>query len=161
VLVEFALILPILAMFLFGVVSAGMAWNQNLALAQGTRVGGRYASTLPTTGYATLDDYLDAVAAKVVAASEGNVDSSVSGRLVCVAYVSPANLDLDKTRRRSETASGVTRDASTCFDDGLGTTERHVQVMVQRSTRIETGIWSRTVTLQQKATYRYEVSNGL
>ena len=31
--VEFAFVLPLLAMFLFGVLSAGIAWNQNLALA--------------------------------------------------------------------------------------------------------------------------------
>jgi len=161
VLVEFALILPILVMFLFGVVSAGMAWNQNLALAQGARIGGRYAATLPTNGYASMDDYLDEVATRTVAAAEGNLDSAVAGRLVCVAYVSPSSLTLDKTRRRNETSSGVTRADSTCYSDGQASSERRVQVVVERSTTIETGVWSRTVTLHQQITYRYEVSNGL
>ena len=40
VLVEFAFVLPILAMFLFGTITAGMAWNTNLAMASG-RPGGR------------------------------------------------------------------------------------------------------------------------
>lgn len=162
VLVEFALIMPILAMFLFGIVSAGMAWNQNLALAQAGRLGGRYAATLSTAGYASLDDYLDAVAARVVSSGEGNLDSGVTGRIVCVAYVYPAGTaTLDKTRRRYETSSGVTRADSTCYSDGQSSSERRVQVMTERSSTIETGLWSRTVTLHQQITYRYEVSNGL
>src|SRR5207302_10603909 len=55
VLVEFALVFPILAMLLFGVISAGLAWNQHLALAQGARLGGRYGATLPTHHYPSLD----------------------------------------------------------------------------------------------------------
>ena len=35
--VEFAFVMPILVMLLFGLVSAGISWNQNLALASGAR----------------------------------------------------------------------------------------------------------------------------
>ena len=162
VLVEFALVLPILAMFLFGIISAGMAWNQNLALAHGERVAGRYAATLPTRNYTSLDDYLDAVATRVVGASEGSLDTGVSGRVVCVAYVHPSgSTTLDQTRRRYETTSGVTRAASTCFSDGQGSDESRVQIMTERTTNFETGIWSRTVTLHQQLVFRYEVTDGL
>lgn len=162
VLVEFAFVLPILAMLLFGVVSAGMAWNQNLALGHGARIGARYAATLPTTDYATMDAYLDAVAARVVASSEGNLDSGIAGRIVCVAYVYPAGTtSLDRTRSRTETGSGVTRSDSPCFSDGQTSTERRVQVSSQRSATFETGLWSRTITLQQQIVFRYEVTSGL
>jgi hypothetical protein len=161
VLVEFALIFPILAMLLFGVISAGMAWNQNLALAQGARVGGRYAATLPTRDYSSMDDYLDAVATRVVAASEGAVASGVSGRLVCVAYVHPAgSTTLDRTRSRSETTS-VARSDSACFSDGEASSETRIQVVTERAVTFETGLWSRSLTLHQQLVFRYEVTSGL
>ena len=80
VLVEFALVLPILAMFLFGIISAGMAWNQNLALAHGERVAGRYAATLPTRNYTSLDDYLDAVA-KELGVAGSDLEWQISAEL--------------------------------------------------------------------------------
>lgn len=161
VLVEFALVLPVLAMFLFGIVSAGMAWNNNLALAQGVRVGGRYAATLPTRNYASMDAYLDAVSARVTTASEGAVSAGTPGRFVCVAYVSGGTTALDRTRSRSETALGVTRADTGCFADGQTSTERRVQAVAERTLRFEAGLWSRDVTLHQQIVFRYEVNDGL
>jgi Flp pilus assembly protein TadG len=161
VLVEFALVFPILAMLLFGMLSAGMAWNTNLSLAHGARAAGRYAATLPTYDYDSLDDYLDAVAARVVGASDGNLASGVTGRIVCVAYVHPAGTaTLDHTRRRYETTT-VARADSTCFDDGQSSSEKRVQVMVERGSNFETGLWSRSITLHQQVVFRYEISDGL
>jgi Flp pilus assembly protein TadG len=161
VLVEFALVLPVLAMLVFGMLSAGIAWNQNLAMAQGTRVGGRYAATLPTKNYASMDAYLDAVATRVVAASEGSLNTGVVGRVVCVAYVSGGATALDKTRQRTETGSTVTRADSSCFTDGQATTEKRIQIMTERSGTLEAGVWSRSITLHQQLVFRYEISDGL
>ena len=163
-LVEFAFVMPILIMLLFGLVSAGMAWNQNLALASGARAGARYAATLRTQSgtFASLDDYLDAVAARVVDSSEGSLATSVDGRVICVAYVHNLNQSaFDKTRSRTETGTTVTRADSSCYSDNQGPTETHIQISVQRSTKIETGLWSQVVTLHQKVVYRYEQSSGL
>lgn len=164
VLVEFAFVLPILAMLLFGLISAGMAWNTNLALASGVRAGGRYAATLPTSNYSSMDDYLDAVEQRVVDSSEGAIATSVSGRVICVAYVHPAaggsNL-LDQTRSRTETGTTVTRSSNPCYTDNEADTDTRVQISVQRGATIETGLWSQGVTLQQKVVYRYEVTSGL
>jgi len=161
-LVEFALVLPILAMFLFGTLSAGMAWNTNLAMAQGARMGGRYAATLPTRNYTSLDDYLDAVATQVVGSSEGSIATTATGRIVCVAYVHPnGSTTLDQTRRRNESGTTVTRANSTCFTDGQGSDDTRVQVMTERTSKLETGIWSRNITLHQQLVFRYEVTYGL
>jgi Flp pilus assembly protein TadG len=161
-LVEFAFVLPILAMFLFGTVSAGMAWNTNLAMAQGARMGGRYGATLPTRNYTSLDDFLDAIETQVVGSSEGSIDTTAAGRIVCVAYVHPnGSTTLDQTRRRYESGTNVTRANSTCFTDGQGSDDVRIQVMSERTTKLEAGIWSRTVTLHQQLVFRYEVSNGL
>jgi len=168
VLVEFAFVMPILIMLLFGLVSAGMAWNQNLAMASAARAGGRYAATLRTasTGFTSIDDYLDAVAQRVVDSSEGALATTAPGRVICVAYVhNSSSLDFDKTRSRTETGTTVTRgDGSTdgkCFTDNQGDTEAHIQISVQRTTTIETGLWSQTTTLSQKVVFRYEESSGL
>jgi len=166
VLVEFALVLPIIVMLLFGLVSAGMAWNQNLAMASAARAGGRYAATLRTasTGFTSIDDYLDAVAQRVVDSSEGALATTVAGRVICVAYVHDSagtSNDFDRTRSRTETGTTVTRANASCYSDNQAANETHIQISVQRTTTIQTGLWSQTVTLQQKVVYRYEQASGL
>ena len=159
---EFALIMPLLVMFLFAILSAGLAWNQNLALGHGARLAGRYAATLPTRDYTSLDDWLDTVAARVISSSEGNLDSGVTGRIICVAYVHPAGSGtLDHTRSRTETTSGVTRADSACFSDGQTNTEQRVQVSSERQGSFEVALWSRAITIHQQTVYRYEVTSGL
>ena len=162
VLVEFAFVMPLLVMLLFGLLSAGLAWNQNLALAQGARVGGRYAATLPTKNYSSMDDYLDTVAARVVNASEGELATTVAGRMVCVAYVHPSGITtLDQTRKRTETGTTVTRANGTCFTDNQSSSDTRVQVMVERQATFQTGLWSQSITLHQQLVFRYEVTSGL
>jgi Flp pilus assembly protein TadG len=162
VLVEFAFVLPILAMLLFGLLSAGLAWNQNLALAQGARVGGRFAATLPTKNYESMDDYLDTVATRVVNASEGSLDTTVAGRVLCVAYVHPSGTTtLDQTRKRTETGTSVSRANGSCFTDNQTSSDQRVQVMVERQATFQTGIWSQTITLHQQIVFRYEVTSGV
>jgi Flp pilus assembly protein TadG len=164
VLVEFAFVFPIIVMLLFGLVSAGMAWNQNLAMASAARAGGRYAATLRTasTGFTSIDDYLDAVAQRVVDSSEGALATTVAGRVICVAYVhDQSNTTYDKTRSRTETGTNVTRADSSCYSDNQSANETHIQISVERTTTIQTGFWSQSVTLRQRVVYRYEESSGI
>jgi hypothetical protein len=139
-----------------------MAWNTNLAMAQGARMGGRYGATLPTRNYTSLDDFLDAVETQVLNSSEGSIDTTVPNRIVCVAYVHPnGTTTLDQTRRRYESGTTVSRANSTCFTDGEGSDDTRVQVMTERTTQLETGIWSHTITLHQQLVFKYEITNGL
>lgn len=167
VLVEFALILPILTMLLLGIVSGAVAWNDNLALSQGARVAGRQAVTLPlpaTLTTATMDVWLDAVADQAVSASEGKLEAGVSGRAVCVAYVHPAGASPDQTFKRelSGAGSGTRTSGSTpCFDDGQGDTERRVQVVLQRDGVLDVGLRRMTLSLRRQVVYRYEAHVGL
>jgi hypothetical protein len=163
VLVEFALVFPILVMLLFGLLSGGMAWNQNLALSQGVRVGARYGATLPTTGYTSMDDYLDVVATRVIDNADGNLSATTSGRMVCVAYVHPTGTDdaHDKTRSRTVTGTTVTRSGNACFADSQGNDDKRIQAVAERTTTFETGFWSRSITLHQQIVFRYEVTNAL
>jgi Flp pilus assembly protein TadG len=163
VLVEFAFVFPIIVMLLFGLLSGGLAWNQNLAVSQGVRVGARYGATLPTTDYASMDDYLDAVAQRVIDNADGNLGSSTPGRMLCVAYVhnNGGSNEFDKTRSRTVTGTTVSRNSSPCFTDSQGPNEKRVQAVAERTGTLETGFWSRTITLHQQVTFRYEVTNAL
>jgi len=164
VLVEFALVMPILVMLLFGLVSAGMAWNQNLSLSSAARAGARYGATLPTsTTGTTMDDYLAAITQRVIDSSEGNLGSSVTSRVICVAYWHENGTDpLDQNRSRTLTNTTVSTSSPTpCFTDNQGHDDKRIQVMVQRTGTIQTGLWSQTVTLSQKVVFRYEVTSGL
>jgi len=164
VLVEFALVMPILVMLLFGLVSAGMAWNQNLSLSSAARAGARYGATLPTsTTGTTMDDYLAAITQRVIDSSEGNLGSSVTSRVICVAYWHPSGTaTLDQNRARTLTNTTVTTSSTTpCFTDGQGSDDKRIQITVQRTGTIQTGLWTQTVTLSQKVVFRYEVTSGL
>jgi len=70
-LVELALALPLLVMLLVGMVSAGIAYNNQLALTHAAREGGRYGATLPVTNFGSLAAWLDEVSDQAVADDEG------------------------------------------------------------------------------------------
>ena len=162
-LVEFALVVPVLAMLLFGMITAATSWDRSMSLSHAARLGGRYGATLPTSGQTSLDAWLTLVSARTVSNAEGNLNVNVAGRQVCVAYVHPdGSTALDQTRRRVENTAGTASYAnSTCFNDGQADSEKRVQVDVQRTTVLEAILWKQTITVHETAVFRYEVANGL
>lgn len=165
VLVEFALVLPILMMLLLGTVSGATAWNQSQALGQGTRVAGRYAATLPLPSpadTAAMDTWLDGVIDRALAASEGRMAEGVSGRSVCAAYVDPAGTAPDETFSRTIDAAGTrTSGTSTCFSDGQSDSERRVQVVEERDSFLDIGLWRQALRLKRTVVYRFEADGGI
>ncbi len=163
--VEFALVLPVLAMLLLGMVSGAIAWNENLALSQGARVAAREAVTRPlpaTLTGTTMDPWLDDVADRAVAASEGKMAAGVNGRVVCVAYVYPAGTAPDETFSRTMDANGTrVSGTSPCFVDGQGDSDRRVQVTLQRVGVLDVGFWRQELTLRRQVVYRFEAHSGL
>lgn len=165
-LVEFALILPIFMMLVVGMVSAGIAYNHKLSLTHAAREAGRYGATLPVTSYASLDLWLDDLAARVADNATGALETTAPNRYICVAYVfpnGPVTSVLDHTRRREESPSlGVTYANGACpgVSDTRPGSERRVQVQARRDTDIEALLFSTTVTLNSQALSRYEVFVG-
>jgi hypothetical protein len=161
--VEFALVLPILMVLLLGMVSGAAAWNQHQALGQGARVAARYASTLPLPADPVdNDDWLDDVADRALAASEGQMGAGVAERAVCVAYVDPAGAAPDETFSRREDAAGLRTSATTwCFDDGQGDTGRRVQVVLERAGHLDVGFYRQDLTLRRNVVFRYEADGGI
>lgn len=160
-LVELALALPILIMLLVGIVSAGIAFNHELALTHAAREGGRHAATLPVTNFASMDNWLNEVATQVVDDATGTLASGVPGRYICVAYVHPnGTLASDSTKSRIDTTSGITYNSAPCFADGRPNDERRVQVEVRRDTDFDVVFFSSTINLDAPAVNRFEAGVG-
>jgi len=156
-LIEMALALPILIMLLVGIVSAGIAYNHQLALTHAAREGGRYGATLPVE---SMTDWLDIVIAQTIDDGTGALDDGVAGRYVCVAFVHPAGISAnDSTARRELAADGTETDGSApCFADGRPNDERRVQVIVERQTDFSVVFFSSTLTLDEEAVSRFEAA---
>lgn len=162
-LVEFALILPLLLLLVFGIISFGLIFHAKLSITDGAREAGRYGATLPVTNFASSTDpmraWLDEIAARAVTDATGSLDPGVASRVVCVAYVHPSgSAPTDVTTRRMETAGSATYSTASCFADGRPDDERRVQVQVARDSDLEAIFFSMTVPLQADSVTRYEAS---
>ena len=160
-LVEFAIILPILGALLIGMLTGGMAYSRKLALTNGAREGGRYGATLPLQNFATPDAWLDEVSNVAVHAVDDGLPSNASGRVVCVAYVHPDGSGVDGTLRRYEASGLVTYDpGQKCFDDSRPSSERRVQILLKRNTDLNALIYRHQVGLTGKSVARFEALAG-
>ena len=162
VLVEMAFALPLLIMLIVGMVSAGIAYNHQLALTHAAREGGRLAATLPVTNFGSLDLWLDEVAARVVEDATGSLDAGVPGLVVCVAYVHPGGSP--PTTKRIDDGGVVPPmpypTGDPCFADGRPDQEVRVQVRVARETDFNVVFFSSTLTLDSEAVSRFEAVGG-
>lgn len=155
-LVEAAIVLPVVLGVLFGIITGGLAYSQHNAINNAARETSRYGATLVISGES---DYLNALLAEAKAAATGDLDGDVSGRQLCVAYLSPENDLGDRTIMLTETAGvvgSVVTDGTTCFDDGRPSSERRVQVLLERDAEINALFYGRTFTLSAQSVSRYE-----
>jgi len=163
VLVELALTISLLVMVLLGIFTGGLAWNQKLAVTNGVREGSRFGATLPVansvcgSGSGSLDCWLSQIADVTQTSSETNLDSSVSSRRICVAYVHPdGNTSTDQTRSLTRTSAGDSYSGSSCFSDGRPSNERRVQVTGSRTATIELLLFTMTPTMSSQSVSRFE-----
>ncbi|MEE8375308.1 MAG: TadE family protein [Acidimicrobiia bacterium] len=164
-LVELAFALPLVMMLILGMVSAGIAFNHQLALTHAAREGGRYAATLPVAP-GTMDDWLGEIINQVIDDATGSLDDGVPGQYICVAYVHPAGEDAtDKTTKRVKDNSGLglAVTGEQCFVDDVHNhkdAQRRVQVEVRRETDFNVLFFSSTLTLDSQAVSRFEAAGG-
>jgi len=161
-LVELALALPILIMLIVGMASAGSAYNHQLALTHSAREAGRHAATLPVTNFATMDAWLDDVAARAVTDATGSLNTGTAGLNICVAYVHPdGTLATDQNRSRINNGGAVTYAFAPCFADGRPNNERRVQIAVARDAAFSVVFFSSTLRIDSEAVSRFEAAGGL
>ena len=160
-LVELAFALPLVMMLILGMVSAGIAFNHQLALTHSAREGGRHAATLPVTNFGSMNAWLDAVALGVLDDSTGSLGAGVPGHFICVAYVHPDGVvATDETRKRIDNGGAPSYDPTPCFADGRPSGERRVQISVARDTDFSVLVFSSTLTLDSQAVSRFEAAGG-
>jgi Flp pilus assembly protein TadG len=164
-LVEFALVVPLLAMFLLGIITSGSAYSQRISLSNAAREGSRYGASLSVSSASggTMNGWLQDVATAAQQAATGDAEPGAAGRRICVAYMYPnGSTSTDQTTMLVRTDSGDTFSNpaanAACFTggDGRPVSERRVQVTVERTATIEALVYSRTVTLTGKAVTMYE-----
>lgn len=161
-LVELAMALPLLMVLILGMVSAGIAYNHNLALSHSAREAARHGATLPVTNFASMDAWLDEVAARAVDDATGSLDPGTPGLIICVAYVYPnGSLAIDSTRSRTNNGGSVSYASSSCFADGRPPDERRVQVSVTRDTTFNALVFSNIINLDSEGVSRFEAGLGL
>jgi hypothetical protein len=156
--VEFALIFPLLAMMLFGMITGGLALNQQQQINHAAREGARFGATLPGFPDEPEEDTYRLVARRAVAAAVGPLN--VNDAFICVMYRDEDNPALDPVwyagSDSSLTPLGSTPAGLSC-PDLLGSDDARIQVMVFLPARIEAVFVRRDITLSAEAVSIYEV----
>lgn len=171
-LVEFALVLPVLVTLVLGIFTGGLAYQRKQSMTHAARESSRFAATLPIANYAAYDDpadpaddddpadeWLRDVAELSVDSSSGELTSTAPERYLCAAYVYPnGTAARDRTRRLVINGTAESFDGGTCFSDNRPNTERRVQVLARRSSKLEALLFSMELELTGKAVSRFEAS---
>jgi hypothetical protein len=136
--VEFALVLPVLIVLLFGILYGGLAWNQALTLNQAAREGARFGATYdfdadPAGWYA-------AVRSRVISAGSGHLAAGD----ICIRFVSGGSPE-------GPADSCVVEGA-----DALSGSEDRVEVQVSRPARLELIFYGFDLQITRDAVARYE-----
>ena len=145
-MIELALTLTLLMMLLVGTVTSAVALGQQNSIQNAAREASRFAATLPG---AADTAWLQTVRDVARAAALGDLETSVQGQYICVAYV-----DGSAATRLTDTGGIEAQTSSECFSDGRS--EARVQVVAQRDTSIQAVVFSTDITLSAPAAARYE-----
>jgi Flp pilus assembly protein TadG len=146
--VEFALLFPVFALFLFGMITSANAYANKQGIAQGVREGARYAATLPTPGTTAWLDSAFTVAHDSASTDLGNSAD------ICVAYI-PAGATVGNMRKQTSGGS-PSNSTGTCIATDTRVDPR-VQVVISRPFTFQRLVLpSYQITLQSQSVTRYE-----
>lgn len=147
--VEFALVFPLMVLFLLGIVTGGLAYNTKLQVTHASREAARFGATIPVDESFTSGTWAENVRTLAVERSAGDLESAD----VCVALVS-GSTPVPITSAHTTAAGG-----GACYDDSAaGDEDIRVQVQATTEAKIETGFWSTIVTLTGDATAKHETA---
>jgi Flp pilus assembly protein TadG len=153
VLVEFALVFPLLVFLIFAIFGAGMVLNQRLSVTQAGREGARYGSTVPIdqcTPVANCSGLNWAQLVRDVTADRSG--GAVTTANVCVALVQgPGSAPVPLGASFTTAGSGAA-----CYADGSADTGKRVQVKINLPTQVEAAILTVPITLDTEALTRFE-----
>ena len=164
VLVEFALVAPILFSLILFLATGAIAFNRQLSLNHSAGEGARYGAVISPTQTFSSGTWASNVRDLVIARSGGELDPA-SGATVCVSLVRGSTPTVVSTPKPASwyttSASGAPCDPSDVYplynppvDDGL-----RVQVVVTRTAQLEAIAFSSTVTLRATSVARAEAKS--
>jgi Flp pilus assembly protein TadG len=143
VLVEFALVVPLLFSLLLGVTTGGQAYAAKISLVGAVREGARFGATLQLgAGITAVTDYQESVANRVVAAAGGSLTRSD----VCVKLALP----------NGGTDCGIADPAGASAQPSV----HLVKVSASRQATIQFFFSSTSPTLTARLATRYERDTG-
>ena len=177
-LVEFALILPVLAMLVFGILTGGAAYEQKIAITQAAREGARYGASLGVSQAFTSGTWASNTQQVVVDRATGDLDGAAA--TVCVSLVEGSSGDVTGVYVVGPTSNPATPKPQanyTTNQGALGSTPtpcdtnetypttgndkgRRVQVRASRAGKLEAVGFTATLTLTAKATSRFEATTS-
>jgi Flp pilus assembly protein TadG len=131
-MVEFALVLPLLFIVIFGALSGAVAFNNKQDIVYAAREGARYGSVIPQSQCSPTTNcggktWAQLVQANVVARAGGEITTAE----VCVALVN-GNLG-----NPVGTAFTTKTDGTNCYNDGNNDTGARVQVSISHPASID------------------------
>lgn len=154
--VEFALVLPLLVLLLFGAITFGLAFNQKQQLEHANREAVRFAATLPDPG---TDDWFEEVFQRIVVTAAGQAPVWDPGLAICVS-VDTSSAVISRTRQgnaayttAAQMAAGA-NGSSHCVDGSL--TGSTAQVTISRDARLDAVFFRDDITLQTHGVALYE-----
>lgn len=161
---EFVIIFPLFMILILGMMSLGIGWYHQQSMVSATREGARIGATYPTSEPSPQDGVPnDAWFEEVWTAT--NAGALTTWEQMCIAYVGraaklPDSAQAVVTQRRIYQNNSIvspTVAAEPCFDDGRGTDERRVQVVLQRPHNFWVFNWSEGITLAGRSVTRIEM----
>lgn len=150
-MIELAIAFSLLVTLLVGTVTAAVAFSQQNSIENAAREGSRFGATLP--GDPTTSAWLQEVLDVTRAAGVGDLDTTVPGQFICVAYVAESG---SASALRQTGGGAPDASNSACYSDGLGTSESRVQVVTGRDSAIQGVFFSVDLELRGQAAARYE-----
>ncbi len=153
VIVEFALIAPLLFMLLFGMLTGGLVMERRLAVSAASREGARYGATLTTEQCTPVSN----CGGRTWAQQVRNVALTRAGRGVgaadiCVALVDGAGSSPNALSPTHTTAGG----SRSCYADNSADQGARVQVSIKASQEIQAVVLTIPVTTDARSVARYE-----
>jgi hypothetical protein len=153
-----AVALPLLLMVLLGIITLGMTHHQNISLEAGGREAARFGATYPVEAAGTLDAWLRDVATAAENATNGNLDSSIPSRLICVAQGSgdsPTGFSrIHVVGSQAIAAAGM--EANWCYPNQAPVDDTVVQVQLERDGSVQAFVFTMTPRLNAEATTKFE-----
>jgi Flp pilus assembly protein TadG len=172
--VEFALLLPIFVLLVFGGISVGMIYWHSISATQAARDAARYGATLEMSSTATVGDldptlttgeWLDAVTSVALheagigdTTGDGDVtiaDAQAANVYVCTAFVRGNASTPINTVSLSSSSFPASTDPCILTDGAPATADR-VQVLVKRDERLNAVFFSRQLTTETRSVQPYQ-----